>query len=42
MPLEKAFEILDKDTGPAFDADCVAGLKELYGKEEIIHTVKAA
>jgi HD-GYP domain-containing protein (c-di-GMP phosphodiesterase class II) len=38
MPIAEALAILDKDTGTAFDADCVAALKRglarLTGSEE--------
>ncbi len=42
MPVEKAFEIMDKDTGTAFDPDCVAGLKELYGHYSTMNERQAA
>jgi putative nucleotidyltransferase with HDIG domain len=31
MPLERAFGIIDKDSGSAFDPECVQALKECYG-----------
>jgi HD-GYP domain-containing protein (c-di-GMP phosphodiesterase class II) len=38
MPIAEALAIIDKDTGTAFDADCVAALKRglarLTGPEE--------
>jgi HD-GYP domain-containing protein (c-di-GMP phosphodiesterase class II) len=32
MPIAEAFAILDKDTGAAFDADCVAALKRAHAR----------
>ena len=32
MPIETVFGILDKDTGTAFDADCVAALRSAMGR----------
>ncbi len=32
MPLDRVFEIMDRDTHTAFDPDCVQGLKECYEK----------
>jgi hypothetical protein len=42
MPVRKAFEIMDRDLGTAFDPDCVAGLKEIYGHREEMEVAVAA
>ena len=36
LPTKQVFEIMDKDTGTAFDPECVVALKEMYGNEDFV------